>query len=104
MAEAIKMRATMSGDIADIQVLMNHPMETGLRKNAKTGEKIPAHFINEVTATVNGVVVLQADWSSAIAKNPYLHFKVKGPKAGDKVNVSWKDNMGETNSADAVIS
>ncbi|HET9114048.1 MAG: thiosulfate oxidation carrier complex protein SoxZ [Burkholderiales bacterium] len=104
MPEPMKMRATMAGDIADIKVLMNHPMETGLRKDAKTGQMIPAHFINEVTAKINDVVVLQADWSSAISKNPYLNFKVKGPKAGDKVNVSWKDNLGATNSVDGVIS
>jgi sulfur-oxidizing protein SoxZ len=31
MAEPMKIRATAAGDTADIKVLMNHPMETGLR-------------------------------------------------------------------------
>ncbi|MDP2027645.1 MAG: thiosulfate oxidation carrier complex protein SoxZ [Pseudomonadota bacterium] len=104
MAEPMKMRASISGDVADVKVLMNHPMETGLRKDAKTGQLIPAHFINEVTATLNGKPVLAAQWGGGISKNPYLGFKVKGAKAGDKVTVSWKDNKGESNTAEAAVS
>ena len=104
MPDTMKIRATLNGDIADIKVLMNHIMETGLRKDAKTGQLIPAYFINQVTAKVNGNVVLSADWSSAISNNPYLNFKVSAAKAGDKVSVSWQDNKGASNSIDAVIS
>lgn len=103
MAEPMRIRATMSGDVADVKVLMNHPMETGLRKDAKTGQLIPAHYITDVTATVNGTQVLDAGLSGGISKNPYLGFKVKGPKKGDKVVVSWVDNKGDKNSADATI-
>ena len=103
MAEPMRIRATMAGDIADVKVLMNHPMETGLRKDAKTGQLVPAHYITEVTATVNGTKVLDAGLSGGISKNPYLGFKVKGPKKGDKVVVSWVDNKGDKNSADATI-
>jgi thiosulfate oxidation carrier complex protein SoxZ len=59
---------------------MNHPMETGLRKDAKTGALVPAHHITNVTATVNGAQVLDAQWGGGISKNPYLAFKVKGAK------------------------
>jgi len=103
MAEPMKIRATMAGDVADIKVLMNHPMETGQRKDAKTGKLVPAHFIQEVIAKLNGTTVMTADMGGAISKNPYLGFKVKGAKVGDKINVSWTDNSGDKNSADAVI-
>lgn len=103
MAEPMRIRATMAGDVADVKVLMNHPMETGLRKDAKTGQMIPAHFITEVNATINGAPVLAAEMSGGISKNPYLGFKVKGPKAGDKVAVSWADNKGDKNSVEATI-
>ncbi len=103
MAEPMKIRATMAGDVADVKVLMNHPMETGQRKDAKTGQVIPAHFIQTVTAQVNGKTVLEGQWSQAISKNPFLGFKVKGAKAGDKVTVSWADNKGDKNSADATV-
>lgn len=103
MAEPMKIRATMEGDSANIKVLMNHVMETGQRKDAKTGALIPAHFIQTVTAEVNGKSVLEAQWSQAVSKNPFLGFKVKGAKAGDKVTVAWTDNKGEKNNAEAVV-
>ena len=103
MAEPMKIRATMAGDTADIKVLMNHPMETGQRKDAKTGKLVPALFIQEVVATLNGTPVMTANIGGAVSKNPYLGFKVKGAKAGDKINVSWVDNTGDKNSAEAVI-
>ncbi len=103
MAEPMRIRATMAGDVADVKVLMNHPMETGLRKDAKTGQLVPAHFIQEVVATINGAAVLAADIGSGVSKNPYMGFKVKGAKAGDKVIVSWTDNKGDKNSAEATI-
>lgn len=103
MAEPMKMRASLSGDTADVKCLMNHPMETGLRKDAKTGGVVPAHHITNVTATVNGKTVLDAEWGGGISKNPYLAFKVKGAKKGDKVVVSWMDNTGDKNSAEAAI-
>jgi sulfur-oxidizing protein SoxZ len=103
MAEPMKIRASMKGDVAEVKCLMNHPMETGLRKDAKTGQVVPAHHITNVTATLNGKTVLDAQWGGGISKNPYLAFQVKGAKAGDKVNVSWVDNTGDKNSADATI-
>lgn len=104
MAEPMKIRATLKGDVADVKVLMNHPMETGQRKDAKTGQLVPAHFIKQVTCTLNGKPVLEAQWSQAVSKNPFLGFRVKGAKAGDKIVVSWEDNKGDKNSAEAAVS
>lgn len=103
MAEPMKIRAQMEGDSANVKVLMNHPMETGQRKDAKTGQLVPAHFIQSVTATLNGKTVLDAQWGAAISKNPFLGFKVKGAKVGDKVVVNWTDNKGDKNSAEATV-
>ena len=103
MADPMKIRATVEGDSANIKVLMNHPMETGQRKDAKTGQTVPAHFIQQVTAAVNGKNVLDAQWGVAISKNPFLGFKVKGAKAGDKVTVNWVDNKGEKSTAEATV-
>jgi sulfur-oxidizing protein SoxZ len=97
MADPMKMRVTLAGDVASVKVLMNHDMETGLRKDAKTGQLIPAHFIQNVTATLNGKPVMEAQWGTAISKNPFLEFKIKGAKAGDKVAVDWVDNKGDKN-------
>jgi sulfur-oxidizing protein SoxZ len=103
MAEPMRIRATMQGDVADIKVLMNHPMETGQRKDAKTGQLVPAHYITEVTAAVNGTPVLKSGMGGGVSRNPYLGFKVKGAKAGDTVTVNWVDNTGDKNSAETKI-
>lgn len=103
MAEPMKIRATMSGDVADVKVLMNHPMETGQRKDAKTGSLVPAHYITEVVAKINGADVMKAGMGGGVSKNPYLGFKVKGAKAGDKITVSWKDNSGDSRTDEATV-
>ncbi len=103
MAEPMKIRASMSGDVAEVKCLMNHPMDTGFVKSSKTGQLIPAHHITNVVATVGGKTVLDAQWGGGISKNPYLAFKVKGAKAGDKVTIAWEDNTGDKNSAEATI-
>jgi sulfur-oxidizing protein SoxZ len=90
MADPMRIRAQMAGDKATVRVLMNHEMETGLRKDAG-GKPIPAWYIQEVTAQLNGKPVLAAEWGPSVSKNPVLHFSVKGAKAGDKIAVSWKD-------------
>jgi sulfur-oxidizing protein SoxZ len=102
MAEPMKIRATMVGDKVEVKILMNHEMETGQRKDAK-GAIVPAHFIQTVTATCNEKSVLSAQWGTAVSKNPFLSFRFKGAKAGDKIIVTWTDNAGETRTDEAVI-
>ncbi len=100
----IKIRAKLSGDETTVKALMNHPMETGLRKDSKTGELVPAHFIQEVVCKWKDAVVMSALWSGGVSKNPYLSFKFKGGAAGDPVSLTWTDNKGETQSETAEIS
>ena len=102
MPDPMKIRAQMKGDIADIRVLMSHPMETGLRKDG-SGKPIPAHFIQSVTVTVNGKLVVDGQTGTSISRNPVFGFKVRGAKAGEKVVVTWKDNKGETRTDEALI-
>lgn len=103
MADPMKIRAQMKGDIADIRVLMSHPMDTGQIKDAKTGQIIPAHFIQQMNVSVAGKVVVEGQIGPAVSRNPVFGFKVKGAKAGDKVVVSWTDNKGDKRSDETVI-
>lgn len=99
----IKIRAKDQGGVTTVKTLMSHEMETGLRKNSKTGKMIPAHYITEVTAEHKGNVVMTANWAGGISKNPYLSFKFKGAAAGDSIKISWIDNQGNSDSAEAPI-
>ena len=95
LVDNMKMRAQLKGDVTEVKVLMSHPMETG-RKKDDFDKLIPAHFVQMVTATLNGKTVLEAQWGTGISKNPYLTFRLRGAKVGDIVSVTWLDNLGES--------
>jgi len=97
--KSIRIRAKVKQGVTEVKTLISHPMETGLRKDKKTGKKIPPHFIQEVTCEHNGTKVIEAGWGIAISKNPYLQFKFKGGKKGDKIKISWADNKGNSDNA-----
>ena len=103
MADPMRIRAQASGDKATVRVLMAHEMESGQRKDS-AGKTIPAWFINEVSASLNGKVVMTAEWGPSVSKNPFLQFTVKGAKAGDKVQVTWTDNKGDKRTDEATVS
>ena len=100
---SIKIRAKAKSGVTTVKALISHTMETGLRKDKKTGKKIPAHHITEVMAGYNGAVVMTANWGPGISKNPYLSFKFKGGASGEKVKISWVDNQGKGDSLEAAI-
>ena len=103
MADPMRIRAQVTGDKATVRVLMSHEMESGQRKDS-AGAVVPAWFIQDVTATHNGKVVLTAEWGPAVSKNPFLQFTIKGAKAGDKIGVMWKDNKGDSRTDEATVS
>jgi sulfur-oxidizing protein SoxZ len=103
MADPMRIRAQAAGDKTTVRVLMNHEMESGQRRDA-AGKLVPAWHINEVSASLNGKVVMTAEWGPAVSKNPFLQFIVKGAKAGDKIGVNWKDNKGDSRTDEATVS
>jgi sulfur-oxidizing protein SoxZ len=102
MADPMKIRAQMKGDIAEIRVLMSHAMETGQRKDSD-GKTVPAHHIQTVTVALNGKTVVSGQTGGSVSRNPVFGFKVKGAKAGDKVAVTWVDNKGDSRTDEATI-
>ncbi|MEJ2608498.1 MAG: thiosulfate oxidation carrier complex protein SoxZ [Candidatus Thiodiazotropha sp.] len=98
MAKSIKIRAKEKDGVTTVKALMTHPMETGGRKDKKTGKAIPAHFIQEVLCKHNGNTVMTAEWSGGVSKNPYISFKFSGAAKGDEVELSWTDNKGQSDS------
>ena len=105
--KSIRIRARHKNGITTVKALISHPMETGLRKNSKTGKLIPAHFIQEVTATSTGAdgqkTLMQAQWGTGVSKNPYVAFKYQGGNPGDKITLTWVDNQGKTGTGSTKI-
>ena len=102
MADPMKIRAQMKGDVTEIRVLMGHAMETGQRKDA-AGNTVPHHFIQSMTVDVGGKRVVDGQIGTSVSRNPVFGFKMKGAKVGDKVVVSWVDNKGDTRSDEAAV-
>lgn len=95
MAEQIKIRVQNQGESSDIRILMQHPMETGQRKDDK-GHTFPMHFIRTFTVSLNGKAIIDGQLNTSISKNPLFTFKARGIKSGDKLSVTWIDNAGES--------
>jgi len=96
MAGPMKMRATLAGGNTDLRVLMTHPMTTAQSKQ-------PLHFIQNVTVKVNGKTVLEGEISQAVSRNPVFSFRLKGGAKGDRIEVSWLDNKGESNKIESAV-
>jgi len=102
MAGPMKARAKMQGSYADVRVLMNHPMETGQRKGSD-GKPVPKHFIQNLTVKLNGKTVIEGEISQAVSRNPVFSFRIGGAKPGDKIEISWLDNKGESNKTETAV-
>jgi sulfur-oxidizing protein SoxZ len=102
MADPMKIRAQMKGDVCEVRVLMSHPMETGQRKDSD-GKTVPAHHIQTITVALNGKAVVSGQTGGSVSRNPVFGFKVKGAKAGDKVAVTWKDNKGDSRTDETTV-
>ena len=103
MADPMRIRAQLKGDVTEVRVLMAHIMETGQRKDS-AGNLVPAFRIQTVTATWNGKPVLSAQFGPAVSQNPVMNFSFKGGAKGDKVIVNWVDTKGDKRTDEAVIS
>ena len=96
MAGPMKMRATLAGGNTEVRVLMTHPMTT-----AQSGQ--PLHFIQNITVKLNGKALIEAEVSQAVSRNPVFSFRLKGGAKGDKIEVTWLDNKGESNKIETAV-
>jgi sulfur-oxidizing protein SoxZ len=103
MASTIRVKAEVSGEVAQVKSLVLHPMETGTRKNEETGDLVAAKYITQLTFTNNGKLVMVANFSTAVSRDPYFSFKFKGGKVGDTLKVTWIDSDGDTDEIETVL-
>lgn len=82
------------GEVIEIKTLVQHPMETGLRKDAG-GTLLPRSIVNRLTCRFNGRLVFEALMEPAIAENPYLVFHFKAGESGS-FEFTWTDDNGAT--------
>jgi len=99
---SIKIRTKRLEGNTQIRTLITHPMENGRNKDAQ-GIYIPAHYIKELLIEHNSHLIIRCNMAGSISKNPYFDFLLKDGKIGDTVTVTWKDNLGATDSEEYII-
>jgi len=80
------------GEVIEIKTLISHPMEPGYRPNS-TGEVLPRDIINFFVCTYNGEEIFRADFSPAIAANPFLTFFTVATATGT-IEFQWTGDNG----------
>lgn len=86
-----------------LRMLITHPMENGRRKDAASGKPIPAHYLQETTVLRGEQILARCLTGPGISRDPYFAFKLRDGKPGEKLRVEWRDNLGGSGSAEAVI-
>lgn len=94
---SIKIRTKRLNGNTQIRLLITHPMQNGRHKD-KQGTLIAAHYIQELYISHNEVEVINCHLSGGLSKNPYFDFLLKGGEVGDKIHVTWTDNLGKIDS------
>ena len=82
-----------AGEVITIKTLISHKMESGQRKDSKTGELIPRQIINNFKAEFNGQLVFETVIEPAVSSNPFIEFSMRVPETGDVV-FTWTDDDG----------
>jgi sulfur-oxidizing protein SoxZ len=90
----MRIRAQSGDGLVRVVVLIDHEMETGHRRNSE-GVLVPAWYVEQVDASINGRVVWRVRLGPSISKNPLLRFEIWGGQPGDSLEVSWVDNKGD---------
>jgi sulfur-oxidizing protein SoxZ len=94
----IKLRTKRQDNKTLVRLMIDHPMETGRRRDEVTGKTIPAHYITELKLEHNGKLRVRGMLSTAISRNPYFSFRLDDVKPNDIIRVTWIDNQGGTDS------
>ena len=71
------------GDVIEVSLMVMHPMETGMRKDKKTQELIPANYISSVTFIYNGKTITTMNVWESVSTNPVFKTNMKINGAGE---------------------
>lgn len=80
------------GEIVEVKLLIQHPMETGFR-TGPDGKLVPRNIVHQVRCEYLGTEVFRADLFPAVAANPFLAFRLRATETGE-VRLVWTDETG----------
>jgi sulfur-oxidizing protein SoxZ len=80
------------GELIEIKTLIAHPMESGFRVGTN-GNSIPRDIITLFTCRYNDEEIFRAEFSPAIAANPFLSFFTTARDSGT-LEFNWSGDNG----------
>jgi sulfur-oxidizing protein SoxZ len=89
------------GQIFEIKTMISHIMEPGYRFTT-TGARLPRDIVTSFSCSYNGVEVFRADFSPAIAANPFITFFTVANESGT-LEFKWTGDNGFSETAVASI-
>ena len=92
-------RSVRRGDVVEVRIVIQHPMETGFRYDSM-GRRTPRNAIQTLLCRYAGAEVFRATLSTGIAANPYLRFFLRALASGD-IELTWIDQENVSGAARA---
>jgi len=93
----IKPKTFKAGDVVKVDFIIIHPMDTGMQKDKKTGEVIPAKYIDNIKFLWDGKPFTTMKVWETVSTNPYFSVNLKVPAAGE-LTVEFTDSTGDKGS------
>lgn len=100
-------------NVLSVMSMVVHPMTPGIERDAEDKPVIrdgkvsilanKTHHLIGWECKVNGEVVLSADLSGSVSKDPIINFSVRGVEAGDTFALTWTDNQGYSDTEEQVV-
>lgn len=93
MLGRVQVPATVKkGEPFEVRVLLQHPMETGYRRDLN-GQAIATHIIERMVCRIGEREVFRAEMGTGVSANPYISFFAVAEASGELV-VEWSDDRG----------
>jgi sulfur-oxidizing protein SoxZ len=89
------------GETFEIKTMISHVMEPGYRFTT-IGTRIPRDIVTSFSCNYSGVEVFRADFSPAIAANPFITFFTVATESGT-LEFKWTGDNGFSETAAATI-
>lgn len=94
-------QAAKRGEVIEIRITIQHPMETGFRYELG-GKPIPKNVIHSLVVRYSGEEIFRAEMGSGIAANPYLQFFTVAEASGE-FDFEWVDDEGSRGEEHATL-